>query len=111
MAAPSLRLPIISLTDNEQRLSDLVVRCAEWIDRHPDEVDRLRVKDEQGHWVGNERGTEPVELRIAGGWVRDKLLGKESDDIDISTSPDPITGLKFATLFERYLESLGQRDL
>ena len=23
-------------------------------------------------------------LRVAGGWVRDKLLGKESDDIDIA---------------------------
>jgi len=42
---------------------------------------------------------------------RVQLLGKESDDIDISTSPDPITGLKFATLFEKYLDTLGQRDL
>lgn len=40
-----------------------------------------------------------------------QLLGRQSDDIDVSTSPDPITGLKFATLFERYLESIGQRDL
>ena len=23
-------------------------------------------------------------MRIAGGWVRDKLMGKESNDIDIS---------------------------
>jgi tRNA nucleotidyltransferase/poly(A) polymerase len=23
-------------------------------------------------------------LRVAGGWVRDKLLGKESNDIDIA---------------------------
>jgi len=23
-------------------------------------------------------------MRVAGGWVRDKLLGKESDDIDIA---------------------------
>jgi len=40
-----------------------------------------------------------------------QLLGRESDDIDVSTSPDPITGLKFAMLFEQYLESLGKRDL
>ena len=26
----------------------------------------------------------PVQMRVAGGWVRDKLLGKESDDIDIA---------------------------
>jgi tRNA nucleotidyltransferase (CCA-adding enzyme) len=23
-------------------------------------------------------------LRVAGGWVRDKMMGKESDDIDIA---------------------------
>ena len=27
-----------------------------------------------------------VEMRVAGGWVRDKLLGKPSDDIDIALS-------------------------
>jgi hypothetical protein len=26
----------------------------------------------------------PVTLRVAGGWVRDKLLGKNSADIDIA---------------------------
>ena len=32
-------------------------------------------------------------LRVAGGWVRDKLLGKESDDIDITL--DDIRGIDF----------------
>ena len=32
-------------------------------------------------------------LRVAGGWVRDKLLGKESDDIDITL--DDIRGTDF----------------
>jgi tRNA nucleotidyltransferase (CCA-adding enzyme) len=40
-----------------------------------------------------------------------QLLGVESDDIDVSTSPDPLTGLKFATLFEHFLELQGKRDL
>ncbi|GAA5868232.1 hypothetical protein JCM8547_002286 [Rhodosporidiobolus lusitaniae] len=104
-------LPSITLTPNEQRLCDLLVGAADWIDHNPLEVDALRMTDEQGQWVGRERGNEPVELRIAGGWVRDKLLGRESDDIDVSTSPDPITGLKFAMLFEKYLTTLSQRDL
>ena len=30
-----------------------------------------------------ENGKDTV-LRVAGGWVRDKLMGKESDDIDIA---------------------------
>ncbi|KAH0787501.1 polyA polymerase family protein [Histomonas meleagridis] len=36
----------------------------------------------------------PVVARAAGGWVRDKLLGKESDDIDIAV--ENTTGLAFA---------------
>lgn len=36
----------------------------------------------------------PVTLRVAGGWVRDKLMGKESDDIDIAL--DSLLGREFA---------------
>lgn len=35
-----------------------------------------------------------VTPRVAGGWVRDKLLGKDSNDIDITV--DKITGVEFA---------------
>ncbi|GAA5952700.1 hypothetical protein JCM21900_000407 [Sporobolomyces salmonicolor] len=107
----TMSIPTITLSENEQRLARLLVECADWVDANPDEVDKLRLKDDDGKWIGKEWGNEKIELRIAGGWVRDKLLGQQSDDIDVSTSPDPITGLKFAMLFERYLESLGQRDL
>ena len=41
----------------------------------------------------NERSTT---LRVAGGWVRDKLLGKESDDIDIAL--DDMYGEEFAEM-------------
>ncbi|GAA5998018.1 tRNA adenylyltransferase [Rhodotorula paludigena] len=109
MTVPAV--PSLTLTESEQRLVDLLTACADWVDANPRLVDQLRLKDDHGNWIGKERGTEPVELRIAGGWVRDKLLGRQSDDIDVSTSPDPITGLKFAMLFEQYLESLGQRDV
>ncbi|BGP53484.1 CCA tRNA nucleotidyltransferase, mitochondrial [Rhodotorula sphaerocarpa] len=104
-------MPTIELTPDETRLVHLLTECANWVDQNPSRVDALRLKDDDGTWIGKERGDEPVELRIAGGWVRDKLLGRQSDDIDVSTSPDPITGLKFAMLFEQYLESIGQRDL
>ena len=36
----------------------------------------------------------PVTLRVAGGWVRDKLLGKQSSDIDIAL--DSMLGREFA---------------
>lgn len=41
-------------------------------------------------------------LRIAGGWVRDKLLGLESDDIDVTV--DNMTGTEFAVKLNEYLE-------
>ena len=41
-------------------------------------------------------------LRVAGGWVRDKLLGKESDDIDIAL--DDMFGEDFAKLIKMHSE-------
>ena len=29
-------------------------------------------------------GDKEIELRVAGGWVRDKLCNKENNDIDIA---------------------------
>jgi tRNA nucleotidyltransferase/poly(A) polymerase len=46
-------------------------------------------------------------LRVAGGWVRDKLLGKESHDIDIAV--DNMSGLAFAKLARDYMASQGMK--
>ena len=35
-------------------------------------------------------------MRVAGGWVRDKLIGLESDDIDIAL--DDMMGQEFAKM-------------
>lgn len=45
-------------------------------------------------------------LRCAGGWVRDKLLGKTSHDIDIAI--DNMTGEAFANRLNEYLVSRGE---
>lgn len=42
-------------------------------------------------------------LRITGGWVRDKLLGSTSHDIDIGI--DSMTGYPFAESIRRFLDS------
>ena len=42
-----------------------------------------------------------VTFRVAGGWVRDKLLGVASDDIDIAL--DKMTGQQFVNKAEEYL--------
>ncbi len=50
--------------------------------------------------------TKP-DLRFTGGWVRDKLLGSTSNDIDISISS--MTGYKFGTLMKEFLAQAENR--
>ncbi|KAF9136234.1 hypothetical protein BGW39_003679 [Mortierella sp. 14UC] len=52
-----------------------------------------------------EKEGKKVELRIAGGWVRDKLLGLTCHDLDIGV--DTMMGYDFALLVNDYMESLG----
>ncbi|XP_061993057.1 tRNA nucleotidyltransferase cca2-like isoform X4 [Rosa rugosa] len=47
-----------------------------------------------------------TELRVAGGWVRDKLLGKECKDIDIAL--EDMMGSKFVEKVRDYLLSVGE---
>ncbi|KAG7192417.1 CCA tRNA nucleotidyltransferase, mitochondrial [Scheffersomyces spartinae] len=44
---------------------------------------------------------DPLELRISGGWVRDKLLGLESHDLDIAINT--LLGEEFVTELEKYV--------
>ena len=44
-------------------------------------------------------------VRIAGGWVRDKILGKENDDIDIAIQCT--SGIEFASKINQVLEMKG----
>ncbi|MFS7973897.1 putative CCA tRNA nucleotidyltransferase [Helianthus anomalus] len=47
-----------------------------------------------------------TKLRVAGGWVRDKLLGKECYDIDIAL--DDLLGREFCEKVNEYLTSTGE---
>ncbi|KAK6116657.1 hypothetical protein DH2020_049591 [Rehmannia glutinosa] len=47
-----------------------------------------------------------TQLRVAGGWVRDKLLGKECYDIDIAL--DNMLGKEFCEKVNEYLSSTGE---
>ncbi|KAJ3043794.1 CCA tRNA nucleotidyltransferase, mitochondrial [Rhizophlyctis rosea] len=74
--------PKITLTDSETKLFDLLVGATKYIkDTQPDAA--------------------PVTLRVAGGWVRDKLLGLDSHDIDIAI--DTMTGEPFASALKKYM--------
>ena len=53
-----------------------------------------------------EQGTSPpalpIQVRVAGGWVRDKILGIHGYDIDIAT--DSLSGVAFATRVQQYIQ-------
>lgn len=50
----------------------------------------------------NKELKEKVTFRVAGGWVRDKLMGLECSDIDIAI--DGLSGAQFAKGFRTYLK-------
>ncbi|KAI0908912.1 hypothetical protein F4823DRAFT_625247 [Ustulina deusta] len=66
----------IELTPKEAQLKGLLLDTASYVN-------------------SSQSAAEPVILRWAGGWVRDKLLGIESDDID--TAINTMTGEAFAS--------------
>ncbi|KAL0460203.1 UNVERIFIED_CONTAM: CCA tRNA nucleotidyltransferase, mitochondrial [Sesamum latifolium] len=49
----------------------------------------------------------PTQIRVAGGWVRDKLLEKECHDIDIAV--DDMSGREFCEKVNEYLRSIGKK--
>lgn len=44
-----------------------------------------------------------LEIRVAGGWVRDKLLGLQTHDVDIAVNH--LSGVQFATLVQEYVNN------
>jgi tRNA nucleotidyltransferase (CCA-adding enzyme) len=72
----------IELTPRENQLRQLLLDVARYIDESKEIKEKL-------------------ELRFAGGWVRDKLLNIESHDID--TAINAMTGYTFSTKMQEYL--------
>jgi tRNA nucleotidyltransferase (CCA-adding enzyme) len=71
----------ISLTERERRLKSLLLGVAKTIDQY-------------------EQTSEPLTLRWAGGWVRDKILGTDSHDIDTAISA--MTGYSFGLELQKF---------
>lgn len=66
---------VIKLTPNEERIRGLLLNVA------------ASIEASRSAAGSNEQGApspEPITLRWAGGWVRDKLLGIETHDIDVA---------------------------
>lgn len=76
---------MIKLTHPERRLRDLLVSVANtWPTKHD---------------------SEPLIVRFAGGWVRDKLLVQDNADIDVAVNI--ATGVQFASHVQHYLSQTG----
>lgn len=83
--------PTIELTDEEAKVRLLLVDVAQDID-----VNRRNQSS-------SEDAFQPLELRITGGWVRDKLLRGKSNDIDVGINL--MTGFDFASHLSTFLGS------
>ena len=79
--------PSIQLTDKEALLRQLLLDVSSYI-------------SSRGEFA-------KPELRFTGGWVRDRLLGSTSNDIDISVNS--MTGYRFGMLMKEYLAQAESR--
>lgn len=95
----TMTAPTIELTKTEEALCVLLDDACRWIQIIQPQPDPL---ESGGVQVTYYQGWS-LEARIAGGWVRDKLLGQDSHDLDISLST--LTGHIFALLLRSYLLS------
>lgn len=85
--------PTIQLTPGEARLKGLLLDVAESINTS---------RSHNGHIESNgvARPHQPIILRWAGGWVRDKLLGLDTQDIDVAIND--MTGEELGQLLAVY---------
>lgn len=74
---------VIKLTDSEETLRQLLLDASTYF--------------------AKANGQPIPQLRFTGGWVRDKLLGISSKDIDISISS--MTGYRFGEVMKEFLDS------
>ncbi|KAI6862127.1 hypothetical protein KC318_g20952, partial [Hortaea werneckii] len=91
--------PKVDLTEVEETLRRLLLDVAKYIDSNPSQDGNSQVK------LPEELASQPITLRFTGGWVRDKLLGVESHDIDVAINK--MTGYQFGLRLKEYLEQPG----
>lgn len=86
----------IDLTPVESTLRQLLLDVAKYVDENPGDSYSSEVE------LPAELARQPIVLRFTGGWVRDKLLGVASHDIDVAVNK--MTGYQFGLRLKEYLE-------
>lgn len=90
-------LPRIQLNATETKVKQLLLDVAKYIDNQTSSW-----PEQSDHTVPKRPDCAGIELRFTGGWVRDKLLDVDSQDIDVSINK--MTGLQFGVKMLEYLE-------
>ncbi|PSN62099.1 tRNA nucleotidyltransferase [Corynespora cassiicola Philippines] len=93
----------LELTEQETKLRQLLLDVAAYIDETP-ASDGAQTEVQ----VPDELAKEKIVLRWTGGWVRDKLLGVGSHDIDLAINK--MTGEHFGLKMRDYLEIPGNAE-
>ncbi|EME78614.1 uncharacterized protein MYCFIDRAFT_143868 [Pseudocercospora fijiensis CIRAD86] len=93
----------LELTPVEETLRTLLLDVAKHIDAAPSPPDA-----EGQVPVPDDLAKQPITLRFTGGWVRDKLLGVQSHDIDVAINK--MTGYQFGLRLKEYLEIPGNLE-
>ncbi|KAG8627867.1 hypothetical protein KVT40_003740 [Elsinoe batatas] len=91
----------LQLTEVEETLRTLLLDVAEFIRTSP-------VKHDSQVALPAQLANEQTVLRFTGGWVRDKLLGVDSHDIDVAINN--MTGEQFGLQMKDYLERPGNAE-
>jgi len=92
----------LDLTEIEATLRRLLLDVASYVDQLPSQEGEDQIP------LPAELANEPIILRFTGGWVRDKLLGIPSHDIDVAINK--MTGLQFGMKLKEYLEIPGNPE-
>lgn len=85
----------LQLDPKERQLKRLLLDTAAWIDKTREE---RRSSSPDGH--ASDATGEKLTLRWAGGWVRDKLLGRQSHDVDVAINS--MTGEAFGEALKKF---------
>ncbi|KAL7451124.1 hypothetical protein ACHAWC_002966 [Mediolabrus comicus] len=65
-------------------------------------------EEEVASWLKPPPKVDHIEIRVAGGWVRDKLLNQHSVDVDVAL--DCMMGVQFARIVQSYLLLLDKQE-
>ncbi|KAF4555479.1 Tti2-like protein [Elsinoe fawcettii] len=91
----------LQLTEVEDTLRKLLLDVADFIKDSP-------IKHTSQVSLPAQLADEKTVLRFTGGWVRDKLLGVDSHDIDVAINN--MTGEQFGLQMKEYLEQPGNAE-